>query len=182
MPTPVRARIGAAAGAVHSPERHGRRAGAPTIIFSMAQSPDGWLWLGASTGLFRFDGVKFERYAPRTGSLDSPGISALLALPDGGLWIGYRSGGVALLKDGALRHYGAAEGMPPSSPHAIRRDRQGRVWVASKDGLFRLNGARWEKMPGISERAERLGASVRWTSAPGQGSEVRLRLPGTLLM
>ncbi|MDQ1811731.1 triple tyrosine motif-containing protein [Massilia sp. CCM 9210] len=36
-------------------------------------------------------------------------------------------------------------------------------------------------LPGISERAERLGANVRWTSAPGQGSEMRLRLPGTLL-
>lgn len=129
------------------------RDGAPTIIFAMAQSPDGWLWLGASTGLFRFDGVRFERYAARSGSLASPGISALLALPTGELWIGYRSGGVALLKDGALRHYGAAEGMPPSSPHAIRRDRQGRVWVASKSGLFRLNGAHWEKMPGFETLA-----------------------------
>ncbi|WP_167237313.1 hypothetical protein [Massilia genomosp. 1] len=27
-----------------------------------------------------------------------------------------------------------------------------------------------------------LRAHVRWTSAPGQGSEMRLRLPGTLLM
>jgi signal transduction histidine kinase/ligand-binding sensor domain-containing protein len=125
------------------------RDGAPTIIFAMAQSPDGWLWLGASTGLFRFDGVKFERYAPRSGKLESPGISALLALPSGALWIGYRSGGVALLTDGLLRHYGAAEGLPPSSPQAIRRDRQGRVWVASKSGLFRLNGTRWEKMPGF---------------------------------
>ncbi|MDQ1829310.1 sensor histidine kinase [Massilia scottii] len=129
------------------------RDGAPTIIFAMAQSPDGWLWLGASTGLYRFDGVKFERYAPRTGSLASPGVSALLALPSGELWIGYRSGGVGLLKDGALRHFGSAEGMPPSSPHAIRRDAQGRIWLAGKSGLFRLNGERWEKMPGFEKLA-----------------------------
>ncbi len=125
------------------------RNGAPTIIFAMAQSPDGWLWLGASTGLFRFDGVKFERYAPRSGSLDSPGISALLAQPDGGLWIGYRSGGMALLKDGALRHYGQADGLPLSSPQLIRRDSRGRVWISSNSGVFYLNGARWEKMPGF---------------------------------
>lgn len=38
-------------------------------------------------------------------------------------------------------------------------------------------------LPGTGERAERLGASMRWTSASasGQGSEMRLRLPGTLL-
>ncbi|MFB9240654.1 hypothetical protein IV454_25825 [Massilia antarctica] len=129
------------------------RDGAPTIIFAMAQSPDGWLWLGASTGLFRFDGVKFERYVPRTGSLDSPGISALLALPSGEVWIGYRSGGAGLLKEGVLRHYGSAAGLPPSSPHAIRRDAQGRIWLATKSGLFRLNGERWDKIPGFEQLA-----------------------------
>ncbi|HEX8615792.1 MAG TPA: two-component regulator propeller domain-containing protein [Telluria sp.] len=127
------------------------RDGAPTIIFAMAQSDDGWLWLGASTGLFRFDGVRFERYAPRSGALNSPGISSLLALPTGELWLGYRSGGIGLLKQGALRHYGPAEGLPPASPSAIRRDRQGRIWAATKLGLFRLVGERWEKMPGFEK-------------------------------
>ncbi|WP_164557753.1 hypothetical protein HF313_19055 [Massilia atriviolacea] len=129
------------------------RDGAPTIIFAMAQSPDGWLWLGATTGLFRFDGVRFERYAPRSGKLESPGISALLALPNGEVWIGYRRGGIGMLKEGALRHYGAAEGLPLSSPHAIRRDRQGRMWAATHGGLYRLAGERWEKVPGFEKLA-----------------------------
>ena len=32
-------------------------------VFAMAQTPDGYLWLGSEFGLFRFDGVSFVRVA-----------------------------------------------------------------------------------------------------------------------
>src|SRR6266850_7969229 len=35
--------------------------GAPADAWSLAQTADGWLWLGTSTGLYRFDGIRFER-------------------------------------------------------------------------------------------------------------------------
>src|SRR5687767_9658010 len=35
--------------------------GAPTGIESVAQTSDGYVWLAASAGLFRFDGIRFER-------------------------------------------------------------------------------------------------------------------------
>jgi ligand-binding sensor domain-containing protein len=37
------------------------RDGAPTEIVSMVQTRDGYLWMGNAAGLFRFDGVRFER-------------------------------------------------------------------------------------------------------------------------
>jgi len=40
--------------------------GAPTTIVSIAQTADGYLWLGTLSGLFRFDGVRFEQYQPRS--------------------------------------------------------------------------------------------------------------------
>src|SRR5262249_38557685 len=36
--------------------------GAPADVRTMAQTPDGWLWLATSTGLYRFDGMRFTRY------------------------------------------------------------------------------------------------------------------------
>src|ERR1700729_2314273 len=36
--------------------------GAPSEIFAIAQTEDGYLWLGTSTGLVRFDGLHFENY------------------------------------------------------------------------------------------------------------------------
>ncbi len=36
--------------------------GAPAGIWAIAQSGDGWLWLGTASGLFRFDGLSFTRH------------------------------------------------------------------------------------------------------------------------
>src|SRR5216683_3429832 len=59
--------------------------GAPSQISALAQTRDGYLWIGSSRGLFRFDGVHFERYTPSGGvSLPSYNIYALRATADGG--------------------------------------------------------------------------------------------------
>src|SRR3954447_596170 len=67
------------------------RDGAPSQVESLAQTSDGTLWLGSATGLFRFDGLAFERFQPPAGQGGATGaVSTLLALPDdAGLWIGY---------------------------------------------------------------------------------------------
>ena len=44
--------------------------GAPAQIYAMAQTVDGWLWLGTSTGLYRFDGIEFQRFKPQLVKLD----------------------------------------------------------------------------------------------------------------
>ncbi|WP_312327131.1 two-component regulator propeller domain-containing protein [Stenotrophomonas sp.] len=60
--------------------------GAPAQIFSIAQTPDGLLWIGSRQGLFRFDGVRFERITQTGGkALIDDDVLSLLAEPDGGL-------------------------------------------------------------------------------------------------
>src|SRR5262245_443761 len=47
---------------------------------SLAQTPDGYLWLGTEMGLLRFDGVRFTPWQPPDGnSLPSSFIIRLLA-------------------------------------------------------------------------------------------------------
>src|SRR5215469_7971868 len=50
---------------------------APVDSWAMAQTRDGWLWFGAPTGLYRFDGVQFERVT--LGGLDPRGSRAISA-------------------------------------------------------------------------------------------------------
>src|ERR1700751_2805584 len=45
----------------------GPKDGAPSVVKALAQSTDGYLWLGSPDGLYRFDGVVFERYRPQSG-------------------------------------------------------------------------------------------------------------------
>src|ERR1700679_2943505 len=47
----------------------GARDGAPSPVTALAQTSDGFLWLGSPDGLYRFDGVVFERYRPQSGGL-----------------------------------------------------------------------------------------------------------------
>lgn len=118
--------------------------GVPTGIEAIAQTPDGFLWLGTSGGLFRFDGVSFERF---TGVGDvrllSQDIYALHVAADGGLWIGHHLGGVSHLHEGRLVNYGVAEGLPRSSVSALAKAGDGTVWAGTTRGPFRLEGGRW---------------------------------------
>lgn len=122
------------------------RSGAPLDTIKMAQTSDGWLWLGGSNGLYRFDGLRFERFADPDGSSDgSEGVSNLLALPSGELWIGYYNGGVAVLdKDGQLRRFGARDGFDANAINTLEYDFDGNLWVGSAARVMRYDGRRWE--------------------------------------
>ena len=122
--------------------------GAPGQVHALAQTTDGYLWLGTATGLFRFDGIQFEVYKPQSGqTFPRRNVVSLFAAPDGGLWVGYWYGGVSLIKNGTVTDYGKPEGLPSSAVLAFARDRQGAIWIAAgKDGLARLEGSRWRKI------------------------------------
>src|SRR5271165_772890 len=56
--------------------------------FAMAQTPDGYLWLGTDSGLFRSDGVRFVPWQPPEGHVLPSIPYSLLVTRDGTLWIG----------------------------------------------------------------------------------------------
>jgi signal transduction histidine kinase/ligand-binding sensor domain-containing protein len=121
--------------------------GAPSEIFAIAQTIDGYLWLGTTTGLVRFDGIHFENYeSPFGQAFPAKNASSLLAIPDGGLWIGFSSGEVSLLKNGRITSYSQKDGLPPSTVRSLARDRQGRIWAASVTGLSLFDGSLWRRV------------------------------------
>jgi signal transduction histidine kinase/ligand-binding sensor domain-containing protein len=133
------------------------RDGAPGDIEALAQTSDGFLWLGSGTGLFRFDGVRFEPYEPPARqSMPSLNVSALLATRDSGLWVGYRFGDVSLLQRGIIRSYGERDGLPRGSILTFEQDAEGTTWVGATGGLARFDGDRWHTLgprEGLSEGA-----------------------------
>jgi signal transduction histidine kinase/ligand-binding sensor domain-containing protein len=123
-----------------------KRDGAPSDAGTMLQDGNGMLWFGAADGLFRFDGVRFERIEEIGGNpLLSPNVQAL-ALYGDALWVGYNAGGVSVFEHGKVRHYGEAQGAPNSRILEFARTVDGTQWMASHAGIYWLDGARWRQV------------------------------------
>jgi ligand-binding sensor domain-containing protein len=119
------------------------REGLTGEVHALAQTADGFLWVGTRDGLFRFDGVSFERYRPEAGALQARDVVALFAVPSGGLWIGYYNGGVTFLNAGRVTNYAEGNGLPIGTVRAFASDLDGNIWVAALGGLARFDGHRW---------------------------------------
>jgi signal transduction histidine kinase/ligand-binding sensor domain-containing protein len=124
----------------------GAKQGITGAVAALAQTTDGYLWLGTEDGLLRFDGTSFERYEPESGTLPANSVSALMAVPDGGLWVGFFAGGASFLKNGNVVSYTDAQGFPVSMVRAFARDGTGAIWAAAIGGLARLEGKKWHRV------------------------------------
>lgn len=88
-------------------------------VTAIAQTPDGYLWVGTQKGLVRFDGVRFKVFRPgSTPGLTDPQISSLATDQSGTLWVGMLDGNLARRP----LHGGFAEVRPavPLRPGAAR--------------------------------------------------------------
>jgi signal transduction histidine kinase len=117
--------------------------GMPADIWAIAQTQDGYLWLGSVNGLYRFDGVKVERVAADV--LPSPSIHTLTTTPSGGLWIGYERpvGVISYLKDGVVTNYPINATSTTRLLQVVMGPDE-TVWAATPDTIFRFTGERWE--------------------------------------
>src|SRR5258708_31233327 len=107
--------------------------GIPGPVRAIAQTPDGYLWLGTEAGLYRFDGLRFAAWKPSSGQqLPDSSVLSLCVARDGSLWIGFGSGGITQLRHGHLKNYSHADGVPTGGILSV---------VEYPNGSFRAGGA-----------------------------------------
>jgi signal transduction histidine kinase/ligand-binding sensor domain-containing protein len=160
--------------------------GLPQIsVISIAQTPDGYLWLGTFNGLARFDGVRFtifnEDNAPALGS---SGIGRLLADAEDGLWVLTHDDRLVRLAGGEFTLFGPELGLPSSGVRALVRDLEGHCLLVARDGaLHRFENGRW-----IRSEENGVGTGPRLLPSPGElwwleerGKVVRTAAPLRLL-
>jgi signal transduction histidine kinase/ligand-binding sensor domain-containing protein len=117
--------------------------GAPSSVTSVAQTADGFLWMGTAQGLWRFDGVAFERMSAleRTGG---SGVRSLLATRRGELWIGYGFAGLARSRGSRVLPASPGE-MPKGWTDSLSEAPDGAIWAVSSGSLYRHAGERWTR-------------------------------------
>jgi len=107
-------------------------------VHAIAQTGDGYIWIGTEDGLARFDGVKFTVFDKQNVSeIKSNYIRSLLADRQGALWIGTAQGLVRLL-NGKFTLFTRNDGLPSETIQAVYEDRESNLWVATANGLALL--------------------------------------------
>ena len=143
-------------------------------VQALAQTPDGFVWLGTEVGLVRFDGIGFQVFDKNTApALPGNDVRCLLVAHDGALWIG-TSEGLARLKDGSTTSFTEKDGLPGNGIRALGEDELGNFWVWTDQAQARLDRERF--IPYWTVNAQGGGArpAVREPMAAGMLPEFSL--------
>ncbi len=100
------------------------------------------VWFGSVEGVWRQHGDR--GHAVAEALLARTSVRDLYLASDGALWISTDGRGlIRVAKDdpAGLRatQLGRAQGLPSNSPHAVREDAHGHLWVNSNQGIFRIS-------------------------------------------
>jgi len=116
-------------------------------VQAFAQTPDGYLWIGTTGGLLRFDGAHFTVFdRQNTPELHENSIFCLLVAQDGTLWIGTEGGGTLSYAGGHFRSWAAPDGQRNDFVRVIAQDPNGTLWAGTDRGLLRFTGDRFEQV------------------------------------
>ncbi len=118
-------------------------------VQALAQTRDGFVWLGTEAGLVRFDGVAFQTFDRTSGpALPSGDIRCLLATRDGALWIG-TGAGLARWMDGAVTVYTTRDGLPGNGIWALGEASDGSLRLWTEQGPARQEGDRFRAVTSV---------------------------------
>lgn len=118
-----------------------------TQVNAIAQTPDGYLWLGTRRGVARYDGVNFVLFDVETApALPTGQVNGLRVDSEGRLWIA-TGRGLVVRERGAFRRI-AFDQVPAEITWDVLRDDRGRIWVAGETGVRVGDGTRFARVPG----------------------------------
>lgn len=99
--------------------------------------PDGAMWVGTQTGLFRRNGDGWDHFTKMKDGLSDDFVDAFHYDRHGQLWIG-TYGGLNRLENGTFHTELTSEGAAYDLVNCIMEDREGNSWIGSKEGLTRM--------------------------------------------
>ena len=123
---------------------------------AITETRDGFIWIGSYSGLIRYDGNTFERMGTSTGI---GSVVCLFVDSRDRLWIGTNDSGVAVMERGEFRMWGKAEGLLSTYVCAIAEDDQGKIYIATTEGIAVID-EQMEMRPFGDERVDNVYTSA----------------------
>lgn len=116
-------------------------------VRSIVKDKHGFIWIGTSNGLQRYDGYTLKTYQNKVGDTASLGgnlIRALLVDSKGDIWIGSRGGGLSKMSNGILAPWqldsDKGRELAAKDIEALVEDHNGNIWIGTRNsGLWKLS-------------------------------------------
>jgi len=113
-------------------------------IYSILQTPDGYIWLTTLDGLVRFDGVRFTVFnKSNQKNLPSNRFVKLFAEADGTLWICTEESGLVRFSGGEFQIFTTADGLSSNYVYEIQKDTDGSLLIFTQNGIVRFRDNRF---------------------------------------
>ena len=107
-------------------------------INAIAQTKDGYMWVGSYSGLYRYDGYRFRSFA-----IDEriKNVMVLFVDSKGRLWIGTNDSGVGCydVDTGEIEFFDTGRGLASDAIRAICEDSEGNIYVATIKQLCKID-------------------------------------------
>ena len=103
---------------------------------TIAQTSEGFIWIGSYYGLICYDGNTFERIDSGVGL---GGVESLYVDGQDRLWIGTNDSGFAVMERGKFQRWDIEEGLKSSHITSIAGDENDLIYISTTAGIFLIN-------------------------------------------
>jgi serine phosphatase RsbU (regulator of sigma subunit)/ligand-binding sensor domain-containing protein len=108
------------------------------VVFDLVQDRQGYIWMGTTNGVSRYDGETFTNFTREDG-LAHDLVYSVLEDREGNLWFGTR-GGVSRYDGESFTTMTVEDGLTSNSVWTMLEDREGDLWFGTHVGVSRFDG------------------------------------------
>ena len=144
----------------YSTKLYNNLSGLPTSeANAIAQTPEGFLWIGSYSGLVRYDGNTFERISSAETGITS--VVSLFVDSKDRLWVGTNDGGAGVYDKGEWHLFDKQNGLKSLSVRSITEDENGLIYLATTEGVALVNENFEIKVPNAPQVRETYVRSIQ---------------------
>lgn len=121
-------------------------------VYAIAQTPDGYLWIGTEAGLVRFDGLNFRLVKDRSARVTT--VLGLIADNEGNLWVRMPGSMLLRYRNGVFEDAMTLLGMPFSHVTAMCRAKDGTLLISRlEDGAINYRNGNFHVIAAVTPSA-----------------------------
>ena len=133
-----------------------------SLVASVAQTPEGYLWVATQNGLLRFDGLRFVAFDPdNTPQLPHARVEHVFVDAAGTLWINTYDGSITSWRDGVFRQEWTGAGPHRFEAFLAVSTADETVFVLDTGALIRRDRRVGRTLAGAPAAGHRPGAALR---------------------